>query len=64
MAPTEILAEQHYREVLRSGSTPLGVEVAWLAGSLPAQGQTQALAALPPAERTSRSAPTRCFRTR
>jgi len=33
MAPTEILAEQHYRK-LSAWLAPLGVEVAWLASSL------------------------------
>ena len=33
MAPTEILAEQHYLK-LSEWLTPLGVEVAWLSGSL------------------------------
>jgi ATP-dependent DNA helicase RecG len=33
MAPTEILAEQHYLK-LRTWLEPLGVEVAWLSGSL------------------------------
>jgi ATP-dependent DNA helicase RecG len=33
MAPTEILAEQHYRK-LAGWLAPLGVEVAWLSGSL------------------------------
>lgn len=33
MAPTEILAEQHYRK-LSVWLTPLGIEVAWLTGSL------------------------------
>jgi ATP-dependent DNA helicase RecG len=33
MAPTEILAEQHYRK-LAAWLTPLGVDIAWLAGSL------------------------------
>ena len=33
MAPTEILAEQHYRK-LSAWLAPLGIEVAWLAGSL------------------------------
>ncbi|MRR51973.1 MAG: DEAD/DEAH box helicase, partial [Rhodocyclaceae bacterium] len=32
MAPTEILAEQHYRK-LSQWLTPLGIEVAWLSGS-------------------------------
>ena len=33
MAPTEILAEQHYAK-LRAWLAPLGVEIAWLSGSL------------------------------
>lgn len=33
MAPTEILAEQHFRKI-ESWLTPLGVKVAWLTGSL------------------------------
>ncbi len=33
MAPTEILAEQHYRK-LAAWLEPLGMEVAWLSGSL------------------------------
>jgi ATP-dependent DNA helicase RecG len=33
MAPTEILAEQHYLK-LRAWLEPLGIEVAWLSGSL------------------------------
>jgi ATP-dependent DNA helicase RecG len=33
MAPTEILAEQHYRK-LAAWLQPLGIEVAWLTGSL------------------------------
>ncbi|MCX7176253.1 MAG: ATP-dependent DNA helicase RecG [Proteobacteria bacterium] len=40
MAPTEILAEQHWRK-LSSWLAPLGIEVAWLSGSLKkAQKQT------------------------
>ena len=35
MAPTEILAEQHYQK-LKSWLEPLGVRVAWLSGSLKA----------------------------
>ncbi len=35
MAPTEILAEQHYRK-FSSWLAPLGVEIAWLHGALPA----------------------------
>jgi ATP-dependent DNA helicase RecG len=33
MAPTEILAEQHYRK-LSQWIAPLGIEIAWLSGSL------------------------------
>ncbi len=33
MAPTEILAEQHYLK-LRAWLTPLGIQIAWLTGSL------------------------------
>ena len=33
MAPTEILAEQHYRKI-RAWLEPLGVKILWLAGSL------------------------------
>ncbi|WP_374341441.1 ATP-dependent DNA helicase RecG [Methyloversatilis sp.] len=36
MAPTEILAEQHYRK-LADWLAPLGVQVAWLSGSLKAR---------------------------
>lgn len=36
MAPTEILAEQHYRN-MRQWLSPLGIEVAWLTGSLTAK---------------------------
>ncbi len=44
MAPTEILAEQHYLK-LKSWLEPLGVQVAWLTGSLKGkarQAQTEA----------------------
>jgi ATP-dependent DNA helicase RecG len=56
MAPTEILAEQHYRK-LAAWLEPLGIEVAWLTGSLKkrdkdARSQESALA-----RRRSRSAP-------
>jgi ATP-dependent DNA helicase RecG len=44
MAPTEILAEQHARK-LRGWLEPLGVTVAWLAGSLKAKEKREALAA-------------------
>ena len=45
MAPTEILAEQHYRKLAR-GSTAWTCEIAWLAGRLPAKARKKALAAL------------------
>ncbi|VWC91804.1 ATP-dependent DNA helicase RecG [Burkholderia contaminans] len=44
MAPTEILAEQHARK-LRAWLEPLGVTVAWLAGSLKAKEKRAAIAA-------------------
>ena len=44
MAPTEILAEQHYRKLL-GWLAPLGVTVAWLTGSLKAK-ERRAMAAL------------------
>ena len=43
MAPTEILAEQHYRK-FAEWLTPLGVEVAWLTGSLKKSDKNQWLA--------------------
>ncbi|WDD96414.1 ATP-dependent DNA helicase RecG [Burkholderia sp. FERM BP-3421] len=44
MAPTEILAEQHARK-LRAWLEPLGVSVAWLAGSLRARDKRAAIEA-------------------
>ncbi|AOJ61675.1 ATP-dependent DNA helicase RecG [Burkholderia ubonensis] len=44
MAPTEILAEQHARK-LRGWLEPLGVSVAWLAGSLKAKEKRAAIEA-------------------
>lgn len=44
MAPTEILAEQHARK-LRGWLEPLGVQVAWLSGSLKAKEKRAALEA-------------------
>lgn len=44
MAPTEILAEQHARK-LRAWLEPLGVTVAWLAGSLKAKEKRGAIEA-------------------
>ncbi|MGX6566304.1 ATP-dependent DNA helicase RecG [Cupriavidus necator] len=43
MAPTEILAEQHYRK-LSAWLEPLGVPVAWLAGSQKARDKREAVA--------------------
>lgn len=43
MAPTEILAEQHYLTFQR-WLEPLGIEVAWLAGKLKGKARQQALA--------------------
>ncbi len=45
MAPTEILAEQHYRK-LQSWLSGVGVEIAWLSGSLPAKVRRKATEAL------------------
>ena len=45
MAPTEILAEQHYRK-LHAWLTPLGIEVAWLSGSLKKKDKTAMAAAI------------------
>jgi len=45
MAPTEILAEQHYRK-LAAWLEGLPVTVAWLSGSLPAKAKKKALAAI------------------
>jgi ATP-dependent DNA helicase RecG len=45
MAPTEILAEQHFRK-LRGWLAGVGVEIAWLSGSLPAKQRRKALEAL------------------
>jgi ATP-dependent DNA helicase RecG len=45
MAPTEILAEQHYRK-LEAWLYGLPVKIAWLSGSLPAKMKKQAKAAI------------------
>jgi len=45
MAPTEILAEQHYRN-FSLWLNPLGIEVAWLSGKLKQAERRQTLAAL------------------
>ena len=45
MAPTEILAEQHYRK-LSHWLAPLGVRIAWLSGSLKKREKTDAAAAI------------------
>ncbi|KAG1084062.1 hypothetical protein G6F40_014589 [Rhizopus arrhizus] len=44
MAPTEILAEQHFQKLV-SWLQPLGVNVAWLSGSLTAKARREAAAA-------------------
>lgn len=43
MAPTEILAEQHYRK-MQAWMAPLGIKVAWLTGSLKKKEKQAALA--------------------
>ncbi len=45
MAPTEILAEQHYQK-LAAWLEPLGVQLAWLTGSLRTKQRKAALAAI------------------
>ncbi|MEP7181177.1 MAG: ATP-dependent DNA helicase RecG [Betaproteobacteria bacterium] len=45
MAPTEILAEQHYRK-LSQWLDGLGVKIAWLSGGLPAKARKVALVAI------------------
>src|SRR3546814_13912816 len=45
MAPTEILAEQHYQK-LSSWLQPLGVQVAWLTGSLTGKERKAAIQAI------------------
>ncbi len=45
MAPTEILAEQHWRK-LSSWLTGVGIDIAWLSGSLPAKQRRKTLDAL------------------
>jgi ATP-dependent DNA helicase RecG len=44
MAPTEILAEQHYLKLV-TWLAPLGVKVAWLSGSLKSRAKREQLAA-------------------
>ena len=43
MAPTEILAEQHFRKLI-SWLEPLGIQIAWLTGSQKAKERREALA--------------------
>lgn len=45
MAPTEILAEQHFRKLV-GWLEPLGVKVAWLTGSLKAKAKREQIAAV------------------
>ena len=50
MAPTEILAEQHYRK-FSAWLAPLGVQIAWLHGGLPAAEKKAAKKAIAAGER-------------
>ena len=62
MAPTEILAEQHYRK-LALWLEGVGVKIAWLSGSHAREGaQEGAGGRSRAAKRSSRSARTRCSR--
>lgn len=45
MAPTEILAEQHYRKML-SWLAPLNIQIAWLTGSQSKKDRTASLASI------------------
>lgn len=45
MAPTELLAEQHYRN-FQQWLAPLGIEVAWLTGRLKAKARREMLGAI------------------
>ena len=45
MAPTEILAEQHYSS-FRQWLEPLGIELVWLSGKVKGKGRNEALARL------------------
>ena len=45
MAPTEILAEQHYLK-LKAWFEPLGIQVSWLSGSVAAKARREALASI------------------
>jgi ATP-dependent DNA helicase RecG len=51
MAPTEILAEQHYRKIA-AWLQPLGIEVAWLTGSLKKREKDSAIARVAAGETT------------
>ena len=53
MAPTEILAEQHFRKLQR-WLDGIGIEIAWLSGSLPAKQRRKAQEALASGERAVR----------
>lgn len=45
MAPTEILAEQHYKK-MQGWLSPLGIQVAWLTGSQPKKERVHSLASI------------------
>jgi len=60
MAPTEILAEQHFRK-FSEWLGPLGLEAAWLTGSQTRKERGSALAAVASGKRRSQSARMRYF---
>ena len=51
MAPTEILAEQHYQN-FRSWLEPLGIQLAWLSGKIKGKARKEALEAVGSGEAT------------
>jgi len=63
MAPTEILAEQHYRK-LAAWLDGLPLQIAWLSGGLPAKDAKRRLRPSSAARRSSRSVRMRCSRKR
>lgn len=62
MAPTEILAEQHYVK-FKQWFEPLGIDVAWLSGSLKKRKKTKSKPNWQTAQFAWRLAHTRCFKT-
>ena len=61
MAPTEILAEQHFRKII-DWLTPLGLQIAWLTGKQKGSERRLPLKPLRRAPRRSPSGPTPSFR--